>query len=160
MHGIRKDIKRADAERSAVSQPSAARSVSASAPIGAPAAKIESIARPAGQVVAKQLADKDDYREQRKPDHANVSTVAAEKRREVPREKEMVGGIDAEVYSKLVRELGEPAQRRKRVDVPLAEKMYRLGWTHGQIAKHFGCSPCTIRRRLEEAIRRRASRPG
>jgi len=160
MQLIKRDAKRTGPEQSGISSPHSAPSKTAAAPIGASAAKIESITPSVCQSSANPPTQKSDFRDQQRANSSNVCGVSADKGHNELRAKEMVGGIDAEMYAKLVKELGKPARRRKRIDVPLAEKMHRLGWTHKQIAKHFGCSPCTIRRRLEEAKRRRANKIG
>ena len=81
------------------------------------------------------------------------SESSAERRPDKPQTKQIIDGIDAEMYHKLVNEVGAPARRRKKVDVDLADKMHRAGWSYAQIAKHFKVSPCTVRRRLEKARR-------
>jgi len=160
MRLIRKDVERTGSEPSGNTSPRPAPSGTTTAPIGASAAKIDNIPSSACQSDARPLTQRSDVRDQQRSNLANRCEVAAERGHNEPRGREMVGGIDAEVYAKLVRELGEPARRRKRIDVPLAEKMFRLGWTYEQISKHFGCSPCTVRRRLEEAKRQRMNKIG
>jgi len=86
--------------------------------------------------------------------NAPKGETSAEQRPERPQSKQFIDGIDAEVYRKLVNEVGAPARRRKNVDADLAEKMHRAGWSYAQIAKHFKVSPCTVRRRLGKSGRR------
>ena len=86
-------------------------------------------------------------------DSAPRSEASAERRPDKPQTKQTIDGIDAEMYHKLVNEVGAPARRKKKVDVDLADKMHRAGWSYVQIAKHFKVSPCTVRRRLEKARR-------
>ena len=88
--------------------------------------------------------------EQRRSDNAPRSEVSAERRQDKPQPKRFIDGIDAELYQKLLNELGLPARRTKRVDVDLARRMHMAGWSYGQIAKHFKVSSCTVRRRLEK----------
>ena len=160
MQLIKRDARKAAPEPSVNALPQSAPSRAAAAPIGAPTAQTTSTAPSAGQNVAKQPTPKSDFRDQQRANPASMREISAENGHSEPREKEMVGGIDADVYSKLVKELGRPAPRRKRINVQLAEKMHRLGWTHKQIARHFNCSPCTIRRRLEEAKKQRMNKVG
>jgi DNA-directed RNA polymerase specialized sigma24 family protein len=89
--------------------------------------------------------------EQRRSDAAPTGNNHPEKRAEKPTPKEQVDGIDAELYRKLVSEIGTPARRKKKINTTLAEKMRKGGWSYRQIAKHFKVSPCTVRRRLKEA---------
>lgn len=81
------------------------------------------------------------------------SESSAERRSDKSQTKQTIDGIDAEMYHKLVNEVGAPARRKKKVDVDLADKMHKAGWSYAQIAKHFKVSPCTVRRRLERVRR-------
>jgi transposase len=65
----------------------------------------------------------------------------------------MIDGIDVNLYKDLVKEIGQPARRKRKIDTVLVEKMQRAGWTYAQIAKHFQVSACTIRRRLNDSKR-------
>ena len=85
--------------------------------------------------------------------NAPRSETSADRRQDRSQTKQTIDGIDAEMYHKLVNEVGAPARRKKKVDVDLADKMHRAGWSYAQIAKHFKVSPCTVRRRLERARR-------
>jgi len=89
--------------------------------------------------------------EQRRSDPAQPGKNPAEKRPEKLTPKEQIDGIEAEMYHKLVNEIGAPARLKKKINTTLAEKMRKAGWSYRQIAKHFKVSPCTVRRRLREA---------
>jgi len=88
--------------------------------------------------------------EQRRSDNAPRSEVSAERRQDKPQPRQFIDGIDAELYQKLLNELGQPARRTKRVDVDLARRMHMAGWSYAQIGRHFRVSSCTVRRRLEK----------
>jgi len=103
------------------------------------------------QGVAKAVPHKHHKDEQRRSVAAPTGNNPPEKRPEKPPPKEQVDGIDAELYHKLVNEIGTPARRKKRINTTLAEKMRKAGWSYRQMAKHFKVSPCTVRRRLREA---------
>lgn len=103
------------------------------------------------QGVAKGVPSKHPRHEQRRSDVATAGHNPAEKRPEKPPMKEQIDGIDAELYHRLVKEIGTPARRKKQINSALAEKMRRAGWSYRQVAQHFGVSPCTVRRRLKEA---------
>jgi len=90
--------------------------------------------------------------QQRSPPNT-TRAPSAELRQTKPHEVALIDGIDSNVYNDLVKEIGQPARRRKKVNTTLAEKMQRAGWSYAQIAKHFRVSACTIRRRLHEAKR-------
>lgn len=103
------------------------------------------------QGAAKAVPQRHHKAEQRRSDAAPTGNNHPEKRAEKPTPKEQVDGIDAELYRKLVSEIGTPARRKKKINTTLAEKMRKGGWSYRQIAKHFKVSPCTVRRRLKEA---------
>ena len=103
------------------------------------------------QGVAKAVPQKHHRDEQRRSDAAPTGSNPPEKRPEKPTPKEQIDGIDAELYHKLVSEIGTPARRKKKINTTLAEKMRKAGWSYRQVAKHFKVSPCTVRRRLREA---------
>lgn len=103
------------------------------------------------QGAAKAVPQKHHRDEQRRSDAAPTGNNHPEKRAEKPPPKEQVDGIDAELYHKLVNEIGTPARRKKRINTTLAEKMRKAGWSYRQMAKHFKVSPCTVRRRLRKA---------
>jgi transcriptional regulator of acetoin/glycerol metabolism len=103
------------------------------------------------QGVAKAVPQKHQRDEQRRSDAAPTGNSPPEKRPEKPPPKEQIDGIDAELYHKLVSEIGAPARRKKKINATLADKMRRAGWSYRQIAEHFGVSSCTVRRRLREA---------
>jgi hypothetical protein len=66
-------------------------------------------------------------------------------------EKEKIHGIDADVYRKIVEEIGSPIPRERTINTNLADKMHDAGWSYKQIGKYFKVSGCTVRRRLREA---------
>lgn len=80
-------------------------------------------------------------------------TPSADLRHAKPHTGALIDGIDANLYNDLVKELGQPARRRKKINTALAEKMQKAGWSYAQIAKHFQVSACTIRRRLNDSKR-------
>ena len=84
---------------------------------------------------------------------ATTRAPYAETRQAKPHTGAMIDGIDANVYNDLVKEIGQPARRKKKIDTVLAERMQRAGWSYAQIAKHFQVSACTIRRRLNDSKR-------
>lgn len=89
--------------------------------------------------------------EQRRSHAEHEGSRPAEKVLNKPVVKELIDGIDADLHQRLVKELGQPARKKKPVNATLAEKMHKAGWSYKQIAKYFGVSPCTVRRRLREA---------
>jgi hypothetical protein len=89
--------------------------------------------------------------EQRRSLPEHMSNRPAQNVPNKPALKELIDGLDAELHQNLVKELGQPARKKKHVNTMLAEKMHRAGWSYKQIAKHFKVSPCTVRRRLKEA---------
>ena len=91
--------------------------------------------------------------EQQRPLPTTTRASSAELRHAKPHEGALIDGIDANIYNDLVKEIGQPARRRKKINIALAEKMQRAGWSYAQIAKHFRVSACTIRRRLHETKR-------
>jgi DNA invertase Pin-like site-specific DNA recombinase len=91
--------------------------------------------------------------EQQRPPPNTTRAPSAELRHAKPHEGALIDGIDANIYNDLIKEIGQPARRRKKVNTALAEKMQRAGWSYAQIAKHFRVSACTIRRRLHETKR-------
>jgi hypothetical protein len=103
------------------------------------------------RVAAKVVPQKHQRDEQRRSDAAPAGNNPAERLPEKPTPKEQIEGIDAELYHKLVNEVGAPARRKKHISTGLADKMHKAGWSYRQIAEHFGVSPCTVRRRLREA---------
>lgn len=103
------------------------------------------------QGVSRAVPQKHQKDKQRRSDAAPTGSNPPEKRPERPPPKEQIDGIDAELYHKLVSEIGTPARRKKKINTTLAEKMRKAGWSYRQIAKHFSVSPCTVRRRLREA---------
>jgi len=149
---IRRDPDRESAVSSANSPTSAAPQLTAPAPpltralVNADRGVIQD-----RQGVAKAVPQKHQRDEQRRSDAAPTGNSPPEKRPEKPTPKEQIDGIDAELYHKLVSEIGTPARRKKRIDMTLAEKMRKARWSYRQIAKHFKVSPCTVRRRLREA---------
>jgi hypothetical protein len=88
--------------------------------------------------------------EQGRSHHDNPNDLSAHNATNKPHTKEMINGIDAEQYHRLVKEIGTPARLKKPINSGLADKMRKAGWSYRQIAKHFGVSPCTVRRRLRE----------
>jgi DNA invertase Pin-like site-specific DNA recombinase len=88
--------------------------------------------------------------EQHRPDAAPPGNNPAEKRPEKLTPKEQIDGIEAELYHKLVNEIGAPARLKKKINTTLADRMRKAGWSYRQIAEHFKVSPCTVRRRLRE----------
>lgn len=103
------------------------------------------------QGVAKVVPLKHQRDEQRRSDAAPTGNNPAEKRPEKPTPREQIDGIEAEMYHKLVNEIGAPARLKKKINTTLADRMRKAGWSYRQIAEHFKVSPCTVRRRLREA---------
>lgn len=67
------------------------------------------------------------------------------------RNEKEIDGIPISLHRKLVRQIGYPAMRKRRIDVKLAAKMHNAGWSYKQIGKRRKVSGCTIYRRLREA---------
>ena len=85
------------------------------------------------------------------PTQVNRSVKADTKGSDKPQEKEKIQGIDADVYQKIVGEIGRPVLRKRKINTDLALKMHKAGWSYKQIGKYFKVSGCTVRRRLREA---------
>jgi len=98
----------------------------------------------------KPMISKNAGGEQQRPPPNTTRAPSAELRQAKHHEGTLIDGIDSNVYNDLVKEIGQPVRRRKKVNTALAEKMQRAGWSYAQIAKHFRVSACTIRRRLHE----------
>jgi hypothetical protein len=62
-----------------------------------------------------------------------------------------IDGIDASLHSKIVKRIGNPRCRKRRINTRLAYKMHEAGWSYPQIGAYFKVSGCTVRRRLREA---------
>ena len=66
-------------------------------------------------------------------------------------EPKKIDGIDAALHSKIVKRVGHPRNRKRRINTRLAYRMHEAGWSYNQVGKYFKVSGCTIRRRLREA---------
>ena len=62
-----------------------------------------------------------------------------------------IDGIDATMHSKIVKCIGHPRCRKRRINTRLAYKMHEAGWSYNQIGEYFKVSGCTVRRRMREA---------
>jgi len=91
--------------------------------------------------------------EQQRPPSNTMRPPSANLRHAKHHTGAMIDGIDVNLYKDLVKEIGQPARRKRKIDTVLVEKMQRAGWTYAQIAKHFQVSACTIRRRLNDSKR-------
>jgi len=122
-------------------------------PTNAPASRIEQ-AVPLGRAGnGKPMIPRSTGGEQKRPPSNTTRAPSAEMRPAKPQTVAMIEGIYANLYSDLVKEIGQPARRKKKIDIVLAGKMHGAGWSYAQIAKHFKVSVCTIRRRLNETNR-------
>lgn len=84
------------------------------------------------------------------PSKTGTCTPSDPRESQKPIEKEKIQGIDADVYRKIVEEIGRPIPRERKINTALADKMHDAGWSYKQIGKYFKVSACTVRRRLRE----------
>jgi hypothetical protein len=68
-------------------------------------------------------------------------------------ESPLIDGFKPEVYERLVAKAGYPVNRKRRIDIELACKMLKAGWSLNQIGKLWGVSGATVKNRLTEAGR-------
>lgn len=66
-------------------------------------------------------------------------------------ERKKIDGIDAALHSKIIKRIGHPRCRKRRINTRLAHRMHEAGWSYPQIGVYFKVSGCTVRRRLREA---------
>ena len=122
-------------------------------PTSAPASGIEQ-AVPLGRAGnGKPMISESAGGEQQRPPSNTTRPPSADLRHAKHHTGAMIDGIDVNLYKDLVKEIGQPARRKRKIDTVLVEKMQRAGWTYAQIAKHFQVSACTIRRRLNDSKR-------
>jgi hypothetical protein len=62
-----------------------------------------------------------------------------------------INGIDEKTYERILAKVGRPVRSRRLIDVHLAYKMKKSGFSLEQIGKYFDVSGCTIKRRLKSA---------
>jgi DNA invertase Pin-like site-specific DNA recombinase len=62
-----------------------------------------------------------------------------------------INGIDEKLHEKIVAMVGPPIRGKLPINVQLAAKMHRAGFSYKQIGLYFGMSGCTVKRRLREA---------
>ncbi len=62
-----------------------------------------------------------------------------------------IHGIDEKLHEKIVAMVGPPIRGKLPINVQLAAKMHRAGFSYKQIGLYFGMSGCTVKRRLKEA---------
>ena len=67
------------------------------------------------------------------------------------RKSKKIDGIDAVLHSKIVKRVGHPRCRKRRINTRLAYRMHEAGWSYNQVGEYFKVSGCTVRRRLREA---------
>ena len=75
----------------------------------------------------------------------------AQRARKKSEKSKKIDGIDVALHSKIVKRVGHPRNRKRRINVRLAYKMHEAGWSYPQIGAYFKVSGCTVRRRLREA---------
>ena len=122
-------------------------------PTNAPASGIEQ-AVPLGRAGdGKPMISEGAGGEQQRPPSNTTRPPSADLRHAKHHTGAMIDGIDVNLYKDLVKEIGQPARHKKKVNTGLAEKMHTAGWSYAQIAKHFQVSACTIRRRLNDSKR-------
>ena len=68
-------------------------------------------------------------------------------------ESPLIDGFKPEVYERLVAKAGYPVNRKRRIDIGLACKMLKAGWSLNQIGRLWAISGATVKNRLKEAGR-------
>jgi len=151
MHLIKKKPLRTRPGQQGVQQDDTDGSRTAAAPRSASAAPIEQ-RNGTNQGGCVKMIEHNRTEPNRNGTASNVKSVAPEQKRATDARPATL--IDNNRYEELVRRVGEPRRRIKKVDVAFAAEMHRYGFSHEQIALYYHCSVSTIRRRLKRAARR------